>query len=226
MNDCTMGRFLRLIRKLNFNTLYFNFKYFSVFQAIKFPVLISKHVILKTTEGSVSLPESISTGMIRIGYGDIGIFDKKRSKSIWEVSGPVVFKGTAQIGHGSKISVGENGSLEVGENLIITAESTVVCHKKITIGSNCLISWDCLIMDTDFHKIFDNTSQRTNPPSPVVIGDNVWIGVRNLILKGSIIPNNVVIGANSLIAKALTTENTIYAGNPIKLIKENITWQR
>jgi carbonic anhydrase/acetyltransferase-like protein (isoleucine patch superfamily) len=221
-----MGKLIRFILKLNFKSVYFNFKYFKWRKAIKFPVLISKHVILKTTNGSVSLPESISTGMIQIGYGDVGIFDKKRSKSIWEVSGQVVFKGTAQIGHGSKISVGENGSLEIGHHFIITAESTIVVHKKIHIGKGCLISWDCLIIDTDFHKIFDNTNERTNPPSPVVIGDNVWIGVRNLILKGSFIPNNVVIGANSLIAKALTTENSIYAGNPIKLIKENITWQR
>jgi len=221
-----MGKLIRLIPKLNFKTLYFNFKYFSVFQAIKFPVLISKHVILKTTKGFVTIPEHINTGMIQIGYGDVGIFDKKRSKSMWEVSGQVVFKGTAQIGHGSKISVGENGSLKIGDNLVVTAESAIVCHKKITIGNNCLVSWNCFIMDCDFHKIYDTNKTRLNPPAEIIIGNKVWIGMNSSILKKSTIPDNSVIGTGSIVSGTLSIQNGVYVGSPARLIKENITWQR
>ena len=64
--------------------------------------------------------------MISIGYGEVGIFDMKRSRSIWQVYGEVVFKGKANIGHGSKISVDKNGTLELGNNFKTTAESAIV----------------------------------------------------------------------------------------------------
>ena len=51
-----------------------------------------------------------------MGYGNVGIFDKKRSRGIWEVQGKVKFCGNAFLDHGSKISVGKNGVLTFGNN--------------------------------------------------------------------------------------------------------------
>ncbi|SDG37019.1 transferase hexapeptide (six repeat-containing protein) [Dyadobacter soli] len=165
-------------------------------------------------------------GLIQIGYGKIGIFDEKRSRTIWEVSGTVVFNGTCNIGHGSKISVASTGSLSFGEDFFITAETSIVAQLNIEFGKNCLISWDTLIMDSDLHKIKNEHGLEINAPQPVLIGDDVWIGCRCLVLKGAKIPNNSIIGASSLVSKALEKENALYAGSPCKLIKENVSWER
>lgn len=51
----------------------------------------------------------------------------------------------------------------------------------------------------------------------VVIGDNVFIGMKSTILKGVHIGNNVIIGANSLVNKDIP-DNCVAAGNPCKVI--------
>jgi len=162
--------------------------------------------------------------MIKIGFGDVGIFDKKNSRSILELSGKIIFNGNANIGHGSKISVGKDGILNIGNNFNITAETSIVCFKNITFGENCLISWDNLFMDTDLHKIMNENDEIINEPEKIIIGKNVWIGCRCVILKGSEIQDGNIIGANSTVANKLENKNCIYIGNQIKCIKQNIKW--
>jgi acetyltransferase-like isoleucine patch superfamily enzyme len=127
--------------------------------------------------------------------------------------------------HGCKINVGENGQLIFGENFNMSTECALVAEKKITIGNNSGISWESLVMDTDFHHIFDENGQVFNHPKEVVIGDNVWVGCRCTILKGANLPNGSIIAAGSLVTKKLVGEKSIFGGNPMRVLKENITWK-
>ncbi|MBL0882570.1 MAG: acyltransferase [Chitinophagaceae bacterium] len=219
---------LKAILRANPKTIYFNFKYLPWRQAIRFPFWVSSKTYLRKTSGVITINSPIRTGMIRIGYGDISIFDKKRSRSIWDVRGKVIFGGDADIGHGSKITVGETGELWLGNNFSITAESTILAFKKILFGNDCLLSWDILIMDSDFHHIKNEKAEIENPPAEIIIGNQVWIGCRSLILKGSIIPNGCVIAANSLINKALSGENQVFGSKflTVTAIKQNIQWSK
>ena len=79
-------------------------------------------------------------------------------------------------------------------------------------------------MDTDFHKIKDNSDSILNPSTPIIIGTKVWIGCRCLILKGATVPDNSVIGANSFVGKRLCKENTVYGGQPARVLREGIMW--
>ena len=114
-------------------TLRFNFHYFPFKTAIRCPIIVSRRVYLRELHGKVTIPENADTGNIRIGFGDVGHYDRKRSRSIWQVSGEVDFKGKASIGHGSKISV--RGKLELGDKFNITAESTIVAPKRSALGT-------------------------------------------------------------------------------------------
>ena len=218
--------FISKLKHLNFNTLKFNFKYFDFKTAIKFPVIVSSSVYLKKMAGKIVLDFPWETGSVLLGFGDVGIFDKHTSRSIWEVnSGTVVFKGRAAIRHGSKISV-NNGMLQFGENFKITAESTVVCtDASVVFGNNNLLSWDILIMTSDFHPIFDAAGDYINQPKNIIFGNDVWIGCRTTVLKGSRIPNGCVIAASSLVAAEFMNKNTLLGGHPAKELKKEITWR-
>jgi acetyltransferase-like isoleucine patch superfamily enzyme len=218
-----MKKYLTAIRKLNLKTIIFNFSYFKFAEAIRFPVLVSGKVYLRALKGTVTIKAPLKFGMIEIGYGDVGIFDKVKSRTIWHVLGNVVFENNANIGHGSKISVDTTGTIIFGNNFRITAESAVFATKQITFGANCLISWDVLIMDADVHKI-SAADQWINPPEAITISDDVWISCRTLILKGVYIPKGCVIAAASLVTKILEKENAIYGGVPAKLLRDNISW--
>lgn len=220
-----MSKAIQILKKTSvIKTIYFNFKHLPFKQALKFPVVVSKNFILTDTSGEIVIPENFTPGKIKLGFGDVGIFDRKRSKGIWQVEGKVIFKGSANFGQGTKISISKGATLEIGDNFHITAETQILSQHKITIGKDCLISWDCLIMDTDFHHIYDKNKNIINAPKEIIVGDKVWIGCRNTILKGAVIPKNSIIGANSLVASKLPEENAIYTGNPAKKIKENYEW--
>lgn len=192
-------------------------------QAIKMPILVSRKTKIKSLKGKVIIKQKARLGMIQIGYNNVGIIDYKYVRSIIEINGLIIFNGTAYLGTGSIISVGDDGILEVGNNFSITAKSTIVCFKKITIGNDTVLSWENMILDTDFHGIYKNEI-RTNTPEDIVIGNHVWIGYHCTILKGSVIPNNSVIASNSRISKVLDKSNSLYGGSPAKLLNSDISW--
>jgi acetyltransferase-like isoleucine patch superfamily enzyme len=219
-----MKRYFAALRKLNFNTIRFNLRYFKLKDAVKLPVLISNHVYLRTCKGEIVIEAPLKFGMIEIGYGNVGIFDDKRDRTIWHVMGKIIFERNASIGHGSKISVEEKATLRIGENFRITANSTIFASHNIQFGKNCLLSWDILVMDSDVHKIMQN-EKHLNPDKPVVVADNVWIGCRCTILKGTFIAAGSVIAAGTLLHSKLDEANTVYGGNPVKKLGTNIDWK-
>lgn len=119
----------------------------------------------------------------------------------------------------------KSGSLTFGQNFNITAESSIVCYNNISFGNNCLLSRDILIMDTDFHKIYNQDKSLINPNKAVNVGDNVWICNKVQILKGLSIANSCIAGSNTVVSKSLKIENAIYSGNINTPIKENISWE-
>jgi len=220
-----MSKTLKLLSRVNLKSVIFNFKYFPFKTAIKLPVLISNNIYLHKMGGKVIINGPVKTALIQIGYGKVGISDFKRARGIWQVFGEVTFNGRAFIMHGCKINVGEKGKLTFGENFNMSTEVAIVAEKQITIGNNSGISWESLVMDTDFHHIFDETGQVFNHPKEVIIGDNVWVGCRCTILKGANLPDGSIIAAGSLVTKKLVGNNSIFGGNPMRVLKENITWQ-
>ena len=215
--------FAKLI-KLNLKTIYFNFTYFSFKTALKLPVFISANSKILNCKGKIELKGKIKTGMVELGYGQVGNFDKKNSRFIWDVCGEVVFERNAFIGHGSRIRVLDSGKIFFGENFMTTAESSFISKKNIYIGKDCLFSWEILVMDTDFHSISNNAGTIINPDKPVIIGDHVWVGCRAIILKGAHIPDNAVIAAGSIVAKKLSGENQVFGGNPAIALKKIGAW--
>ena len=89
---------LKTILNVNLiKTLYFNFHYFPVKIAIKLPVFIYWKTDLFKMGGSIQL-ENIRTGMVKLGPHYLGIKDYMYSRTMWDVSGKVIFCGRANIG--------------------------------------------------------------------------------------------------------------------------------
>jgi len=74
------------------------------------------------------------------------------------------------------------------------------------------------ITDSDWHGIYDRTDYVATPKE-VIIEENVWIGEKSIILKGTKIGKNSIIGAGSVVSGEVP-DNVVFAGNPAKEIKK------
>lgn len=208
-----------------FKSLRLNLHYFPLKTAIKLPVLLSRKVNIRKLKGTVKINCPIKTGLLRFGFDSLGIVDYNHNYAVWENNGVLELNGTANFGAATKLIILGGGYVIIGHRVSITGLSNIISQRKISIGDDSLISWDVQIMDTDFHSITDINGKITNFPKEIFIGKHVWIGCRNLILKGSDIPDNSIIAANSIINKRLNESNCIYGGNPVKEIKADVNWE-
>lgn len=102
--------------------------------------------------------------------------------------------------------------IKIGDNCGFSGTS-IGAAIEITIGNNVFIGANGIITDFDWH-----TERSKTYPQPIVIHDNVWVGVNCTVLKGVTIGENSIIGAHSLVVKDIPA-NVIAGGVPCKVIK-------
>ena len=223
-----MKAIFKTLKKVNpWKTVYFNFHYFPIKTALRMPVFIYWRSELYKMKGKVIIDAPVTTGMLKFGAHGLGTQDLLYSRTMWELMGTFIIKGKASIGRGSKISVGDGAVLTLGRGFTITGNSEIICHQKISFGSDCLLSWDILMMDTDFHDVINEKGDVINSPKPITIGDHVWIGCRNTILKGVSIASDNIISANSTITKSIKESHCVIGGHGsnVGIIKQGCSWK-
>jgi acetyltransferase-like isoleucine patch superfamily enzyme len=99
-------------------------------------------------------------------------------------------------------------------------------HSKIDIGNDCMLASGIDIRTGDSHAIFDGFGQRINEAQDVIIGDHVWVAARATILKGAIIGPGSIVGTGAVVTNGNYPAQSILAGNPVKLVRQNIQWTR
>lgn len=98
---------------------------------------------------------------------------------------------------------------------------------SVYIGENSMISFNVDIWASDTHSIIDKTNNiLINLGRSVIIEDNVWIGQDVKICKNTHIAEGCVVGIGSIVTKQFKVKNCILAGNPAKIVKENVEWNR
>jgi acetyltransferase-like isoleucine patch superfamily enzyme len=197
-------------------------RYLPFKQALTIPILVSHRVKLEWLGGRVVLNGPLRTGMIRLGFGYVDIFDQNRQRSVWSNHGTITFRGRANLGHGFRVSVRAGGALTIGDSFRISAQSTILCRSNIEFGDDCLLAWDVLVMDSDWHALSYEHAQTTE--ERITIGDHVWIGCRSLILKGTSLGNGSVVAAGSTVAGMVSEPEVLLAGVPARVVRNKVRW--
>lgn len=117
------------------------------------------------------------------------------------------------INHRCILETGKPGAvLKIGNRCGFSGCS-IVADKEVIIGDRVMVGANTSIGDRDDHPDRLGTS-----PQPVHIGNNVFIGMHCMIMKGVTIGDNAIIGAGSIVTKDIPA-NCIAAGVPCKVIK-------
>ena len=122
----------------------------------------------------------------------------------------------------------DNNEISIGEHTSIsgTTHLAAIEGTSITIGNDCMLSSDIQFRTGDSHSILDLKGKRLNASEDISIGNHVWVGSKVICLKGMHIGNNCILGTSSLVNKKFYEENVIIAGNPARIVKNEIDWSR
>ncbi|MFV0235093.1 acyltransferase [Empedobacter stercoris] len=172
--------------------------------------------------GNVILKGKVKPAMVRFGFlGEDNMYWNSE-KTLLNIQGTFELSSKNRFANGVIIRVDKNAKLSLEKNVSIGNKSKIICSELITIGEDTSITWECQIIDTNFHYIVDlNDKSVTKLTQPIVIGKNVFIGYRSTISKGVILEDFAIVCSYSLVNKNMELDKySMYAGIPAKIIKK------
>lgn len=173
------------------------------------------NTILQMDNGS----KIIIDGCLKVGNQQVR--GARQQTRIWlEEGAELIIKGDFTIGADSYIRVYKNSKL-VLHNGFFNEHVQVTAGDVVEIGDGCAIGRDVVIRSFDGHTVVDENYKISKP---INIGNHVWIGQGASVLKGIQIGDGAIIGANAVVTKDIPAHCAV-AGNPAKIVKENILWE-
>ncbi|HVS95597.1 MAG TPA: acyltransferase [Puia sp.] len=132
------------------------------------------------------------------------------------------------------------GQVVIGDRVYI-GNSKIICRSGVEFGNDIFVAWGVYFYDHDSHPmdyrlrqkdILQQLSDHRNGDTfiknkdwsvvntaPITIGDNAWIGMNSIILKGVTVGEGAIVGAGSVVTKDVEPW-TVVAGNPARVVKK------
>ena len=152
--------------------------------------------------------------MIRLRYYGVSIYPN--TGIIYENHGGlIVFKGSCNIGNNSAISIGERGKLIFGKRFEATTTFKCVCYNNVSFSDNVSFGWDCIVMDTDFHRMKKVGGGYNKGFGTIHIGKGNWFANRCTILKNTSTCDFCTFSSSSVVSGKYNTPYTIYSPQSI-----------
>jgi acetyltransferase-like isoleucine patch superfamily enzyme len=117
-----------------------------------------------------------------------------------------------------ELSVGPNGTMEIGDRVLINHGCSIGATKLVRIGERCNIGSQVILIDNAFHELDPDRRNEQPEPAPVILEANVWLAARVIVLPGVTIGTNSVVGAGSVVTRDIPP-NVLAAGVPAKVIR-------
>jgi acetyltransferase-like isoleucine patch superfamily enzyme len=116
---------------------------------------------------------------------------------------------------GVRLECWRNATIRIGTGTYLNRNTEIVAAESVTIGRDCKIARDVMIMDTDQHPI----PGAALVVRPVTIEDRVWIGARAIVLKGVTIGHDAIVAAGSVVTRDVPPR-ALAAGVPARVVRQ------
>jgi maltose O-acetyltransferase len=135
-------------------------------------------------------------------------------------------KGTLEIGERVRfvstlvpieIGVSPGAKLSIGDRCYVNYGVSLGATESVRIGCGAHIGPYVMIMDNDFHRLEPDRRDEMPPARPVLIGDDVWLGARAIVLPGVTIGDGSVVAAGAVVVRDVPPR-TVVGGVPARAI--------
>lgn len=102
-------------------------------------------------------------------------------------------------------------------------------YSLITIGNATTISMDVVFLTHDYS--ISKGLKMIDPKldgrflKPIKVGNNCFIGMRTILLPGTVLGDNVIVGAGAVV-KGTFPDNVVIGGNPARIICKTDEWAK
>jgi acetyltransferase-like isoleucine patch superfamily enzyme len=133
--------------------------------------------------------------------------------------GRVVLGKWVHVGDDARLRAHE-GTLRVGDKVVIGRDVTVNCYLDVEIGARTLLADSVYI--TDFDHRFDDLDRPIKDQgivkSPVRVGPDCWLGARVSVLRGAVVGQGCVVAAHAVVRDEIP-DFAVAGGIPAKVLK-------
>lgn len=124
-----------------------------------------------------------------------------------------------------RVVMAGGSTLHIGNNAGIRGvEFNLDGGASINVGALCMFSNGIVVRNHDSHKVIDRaTGVVTNVACDITLGEHVWVCQNSTVLKGVTVGDHAVVAYGAVVVKDCPA-HAVVAGNPAKVVKNNIDW--
>lgn len=189
------------------------------------PIYISPSVRIKQLKkGDIILNCSLKRSLIQIGFE--GTYGLEQQKSVIFVAngGKIVFNGAASILAGTSMLI-NGGTLSIGHKFVCNDNCYLFCRdRNITIGDYTIFGWNVVLNTFNGHPVKIG-GEKKEIKGDIKIGNHVWLCSYCHVGKNVTIADGCIVSQNALVTSDQLIPNSLIAGSPARMIKENVEWE-
>lgn len=110
------------------------------------------------------------------------------------------------------------GVLDIGPRCLVNFGCSLVATELVRLGADCHIGPYTMMLDNDYHRVEPERRLERPESAPIVLEDNVWVGVRSIIMAGVTIGAGSCVAAGSVVTKDVAPR-TLVGGVPARVIR-------
>lgn len=159
-------------------------------------------------------PHVVTEGMVYLGRG-VELSARKGY-------GRIVLGRWVHLGDGNRLRAHE-GTLRIGDKTVLGRENTLNCYLDLEVGPRCIVA------DWVYMCDFDHRTDDVHRPikdqgivkGPVRIGDDVWVGVKASVLRGTDVGRGSVLAAHTVV-RGEVPPFSVVAGVPGRVVRDRV----
>ena len=205
-------------------TIFFNFRYLPIKQAIYLPIWVSKRVEVRCLKRNQLVLNKVKCGVVRLGVEGSPGMQGGRMVILVKTNGRLFFDGSAIIAIGTVLRCDMNSVIRLGDNFYCNCNCFFRSTVQINVGRDCSFGWNVILNTSDGHSVWHN-SQLMKKDGPINIGNHVWVTPNTTFVKNSGVGDDSIVAQGAVVAKRFENTHCLIGGIPAKVLAQNIDWR-